>query len=778
MAEQKQDSLYNQLIKPFVDLIHAPRALWGINLSYVLEGMVYFGMLGYLAIYFSDFVFQSVDGANDAAHQMVMVLTAGITISMFFLGRVADKRGIRFALLAAFVLMLAGRAIWSGGPNVLGFQPTRPGVFTGDKIDLHVDELGTKGGVKTILASTLVGTDEGKGGAPMLTVDLSAGEGIEPTKAMESQLVSVTGARVIESESEKNRILWKISYGQKPVEAWLSVPEGMVCKDAVIDLERAYVTLQEFKVEAVGEISTADKKTVMLPVLRATWNDDFAKVDTSACTEEEREQLANERKERDNKDIENLLRTTERREAVVPSGDMESAKDVTLDGLRAMENGDCNVILRGVYVTQVIGGGYCLQQAAGGPAIFVYVDPMNSMLHIITLLGMVLVVIGYGMYQPAAYAGVRKFTNPKTAGMGFAMLYALMNLGGWFPSFAYLLRNKEYLGLGYAGTFWVYTCFTAVALAATYLILTKRTVEDAEKTAKEETARINKEEGKEEKKDESASGAAAAAAEPARVKPHMWVILLGAVALILFKAEAPWYHTWEESVGRWIFAIALFVSPLFIAMTPKARAWVLEHPLQDGKFAFFIFALIPVQTLFTYNWLVLPAYIQRAIPGWLGENFELLANANPILIFIAVPIIAALTQKAKVYNLMIWGTLIMAAPAFLNCIGPYAWTLISYILIMTIGEAMWQPRFLQYAAEIAPEGRTGEYMGVAQFPWFLTKVLVPLLYSGWMMDRYCPLEGEQNTEFMWFIFGCIAVMSTVLLVLARGWVGKDFKTKA
>jgi hypothetical protein len=69
-------------------------------------------------------------------------------------------------------------------------------------------------------------------------------------------------------------------------------------------------------------------------------------------------------------------------------------------------------------------------------------------------------------------------------------------------------------------------------------------------------------------------------------------------------------------------------------------------------------------------------------------------------------------------------------------------------------------------------------MGVAQFPWFLTKVLVPLLYSGWMMDRYCPLEGEQNTEFMWFIFGCIAIMSTVMLVLAKRWVGKDFKTKA
>jgi hypothetical protein len=96
---------------------------------------------------------------------------------------------------------------------------------------------------------------------------------------------------------------------------------------------------------------------------------------------------------------------------------------------------------------------------------------------------------------------------------------------------------------------------------------------------------------------------------------------------------------------------------------------------------------------------------------------------------------------------------------------------------MTIGEAMWQPRFLQYAAEIAPEGRTGEYMGVAQLPWFLTKVLVPLLYSGRMMDRYCPAEGTQNTEFMWLIYACIAMTSTVMLILAKRWIGKDFKTK-
>ena len=148
------------------------------------------------------------------------------------------------------------------------------------------------------------------------------------------------------------------------------------------------------------------------------------------------------------------------------------------------------------------------------------------------------------------------------------------------------------------------------------------------------------------------------------------------------------------------------------------------------------------------------------------------------MIFILAPIVAAVTTKRKVYNMMILGTLVMAAPAFLLVIGPTPWTLTGYIILMTVGEAMWQPRFLQYAAEIAPEGRTGMYMGVAQFPWFLTKVLVPLLYSGWMMDSYCPAEGGKDTETMWLIFACIAMISTVLLIIAKPWLGKDFKTKA
>ncbi|MBL6975852.1 MAG: MFS transporter [Deltaproteobacteria bacterium] len=458
MPEETQEtkSPWKEIVQPFIDLVRAPRALWGINLPYFLEGFVYFGIVGYLAMYFNEYV-----GLSDEwAGPMVGALTYGITFSMFFFGGLADKWGVRRALLVAFCLMIGGRLLLSGAP------------FTG----------------------------------------LSGG-------------------------------LW-------------------------------------------------------------------------------------------------------------------------------------------------------------------------SPMHFMALLGIGLVVLGYGMYMPAAYTAVRQFTTPKTAAMGFAMLYALMNLGGWLPTFFSPVRKA----IGISGAFWIYTSITLVALLATWLILKKKVVLETIAGVKAETGTD------------------------------------------VSKADDEEEGNPKEPFSVW--------------------RWLRNHPLADPKFAFFIFCLIPVQTLFAHNWLTLPMYVERAYRGtWIGTNFEVAVNFNPLLIFILVPIVTALTQKRNVYNMMILGTFVMAAPTFLLTLGATWWTLLGYLVLMTIGEAMWQPRFLQYAAEIAPKGRTGAYMGVAQFPWFLTKVITSL-YSGWFLANYCPKEGETNTEFMWFVYGLIAISSCVMLVLARGWLGKDFKTKA
>ena len=113
IKEEKKNPL-KEITDPFVNLIKASRALWGINLSYLIEGLTYFGVLGLLAIYFNDYI-----GLNDVeAGLMVGILTWGITLAMLFLGATVDWIGVRKAILIALFLFLFGRILLSIAPDV------------------------------------------------------------------------------------------------------------------------------------------------------------------------------------------------------------------------------------------------------------------------------------------------------------------------------------------------------------------------------------------------------------------------------------------------------------------------------------------------------------------------------------------------------------------------------------------------------------------------------------------------------------------------------------
>ncbi|MCX7876181.1 MAG: MFS transporter [Melioribacteraceae bacterium] len=340
------------------------------------------------------------------------------------------------------------------------------------------------------------------------------------------------------------------------------------------------------------------------------------------------------------------------------------------------------------------------------------VSGFGNSAHIFSMLGILGIIIGYGIYQPACYAGVKKLTTEKTAAMGYAMLYALMNLGGFLPG---LISPPVRKSFGILGVFWVYVALTIVGWIVVYFIMSKKAVKNA-------IDEVNIEKNNKVEDDDELSKMSA---------------------------------------------------------KEKLKFYIKNFPLKDLRFLYFIFILIPVQTLFAHNWLTLPLYTSRAFDGFVQENFEFFVNLNPILIFILTPMVAALTSKKNTYNMMIIGTFVMALPTFILAMGPSLTNLLLYLFIMTIGEAMWQPRFLQWVAEIAPKNMTGIYMGIGQFPWFLTKIITSL-YSGWFLMNYCPANTPKemmNTEFMWLIYGFIAVLSPIGLLLAKGWMVKGFKVK-
>ncbi len=408
---------------------------------------------------------------------------------------------------------------------------------------------------------------------------------------------------------------------------------------------------------------------------------------------------------------------------------------------------------------------------------------VGSPMFFVLISGLFIMVLAYGLYQPAAYAGVKRYTNPQTAAMGYAVIYGLMNLGAFFSGFISPLTRHHFKSVfppnGLTAVFWVYAGISLFGLLFTVMVLTRKTDKQAVSQIADETDEQKKETGAEPKKEEVETKLKVPVNNSLLILFSAISVTALVIGIIIHNggiAISPTMPHYEGlPLAEWIaYAAAIASTILAIIDYLKHRP---EHPFRDIRFTFFIFILIPVQTLFAHNWLTLPYYLDRAFKGsMVSQYFEFFSNLNPILIFFLAPLVAGLTAKANVYKMMIYGTFVMAIPTFLLAFGPNVPLFLTYILFMSIGEAMWQPRFLQWIAEIAPEGKVGIYMGIGQFPWFLTKMITGF-YSGYFVAKYLPKTGLPHSGQMWFIYGCIAIISPIALVIAKGWMQKGMRTK-
>ena len=367
---------------------------------------------------------------------------------------------------------------------------------------------------------------------------------------------------------------------------------------------------------------------------------------------------------------------------------------------------------------------YIIGRSALPLAPHIFPEGSSSIL-VFVFAGLLLAAAGNGFMQPASYAGVRKFSDEKTATMGYGLLYAGMNLGIVFIGFVSarirsgldLGDNFSFEGFGIEGVMWFCVLVNVVMLLFMVFFFTPKVEREAEQAGAAGT-----EQGREPGSDTAAD---------------------------------------EDR-----------------SLIAGALEWFKTSPLSNSRFMFFIFALMPVQTLFAYQFLVMPQFVTRAFSEVVANNMEVIVNVtNPLIIVLGVPVITAMTRHVPVYRMMIIGSLVSALPTFFFLLGPNFWLLMAYLILFSIGEALWQPRFLQYAAELAPEGKTGAYIAFANMPWFMIKFIAGW-YTGRMMDIYCPAEGPQNTETMWLIYGLVALISPIALVLAGKWVRKGLQQEA
>ncbi len=180
---------------------------------------------------------------------------------------------------------------------------------------------------------------------------------------------------------------------------------------------------------------------------------------------------------------------------------------------------------------------------------------------------------------------------------------------------------------------------------------------------------------------------------------------------------------------------------------------------------------------------------------------------NPVLITFIVPIVAYLTKNVKSYKMLVVGSLVSSLSCFIATIpakvfaplthsflgelifikwlhlakttadltganAPTAeyWPLIFFILVFTIGEAIWSPRLMQFTAEIAPKGKEGTYIALSMLPWFLAKFVVGPM-SGYLIKAYAPFKNGQplpsppDHAMTWVWIGGMALVTPIALLL-------------
>ena len=209
----------------------------------------------------------------------------------------------------------------------------------------------------------------------------------------------------------------------------------------------------------------------------------------------------------------------------------------------------------------------------------------------------------------------------------------------------------------------------------------------------------------------------------------------------------------------------------------------------------FLMFIAFLKLIFMQMYYVFPTFGIRE----LGEGAPVgrLWGMNGILIIFLVPIIGAFTQKMPAYRSVIVGGIISAASVFImalptvwftglangpfgqwiahgylgltGSVNPYYVMIILFVVLLSFGEAFYSPRVYEYAAAIAPKGQEASYGALSYLPFLLAKILIGT-FSGGLLARYCPAEGERHSGTMWLAVALTASIAPVGLILLRRYI--------
>ena len=364
---------------------------------------------------------------------------------------------------------------------------------------------------------------------------------------------------------------------------------------------------------------------------------------------------------------------------------------------------------------------------------------------VVLVFGMAPMAVGLAFMVPVMTAAMRLLTNKKQRSIGFSLYYVLMNLGFMIAGKLFDVMRTNMGKDGsldlwmfelsvYQTVFLVSVVFTALGMIPILFFFRKGVEMDEEK-------------------------------DIITVDPSREMVMEGGVI----------GSFWRVAKKTWAIFSEVFSEGAFY------------------RFLLLVGLLVGVRMVFYHMHYTLPPWSDREL-GF-GSRFGTAWGVlNPAIIVILVPLIGALAQKISSYKMIVIGTFFSAAPCFLlvlpneffaglvdtqfggwlkwfldidGNLSPVYITLVIFVLVFSVGEAIWSPRLYEYTASVAPRGREGTYMSLSILPYFVAKFFVGPL-SGFLLEHYCPSDGARDSSTLWWTVAVIAIVSPVCILGLKG----------
>ena len=175
--------------------------------------------------------------------------------------------------------------------------------------------------------------------------------------------------------------------------------------------------------------------------------------------------------------------------------------------------------------------------------------------------------------------------------------------------------------------------------------------------------------------------------------------------------------------------------------------------------------LIMVRAIFTHLGTTLPLYMTREMGN--DAHFGLVMAYHSLVMMVGAILFTTCIYYLSNYALIWIGTLLAAISPLVLLFGANYFTIGIFVTFISIGESIWAPRLLDYTLDLAPHGRQGLFLSIASSP-FAVAMVIAGLSAGFLLDEYCPEDGERECWKMWLIISLTTLASPILMLIFWG----------